>query len=89
VQRVECVGSIEPSAEPLLQNFNSAESPFMRGIDLCLFTLPASIRRMIGRQQPRTLKFLPSPRTKVFEIPYDEITTIYKRKTNDPIFLKV
>jgi hypothetical protein len=36
-----------------------------------------SIRRIIGLQQRSTFQCLPSPRTEEFEIPYDEIATIY------------
>jgi len=38
-------------------------------------------------------KCLPSPQTEEFEVPYDEIATIYLKKhysqTNDTIFLKL
>ena len=54
--------------------------------------LPSSVRRIIGQQRRNTSKFLPSSRKEEFEIPYDEIATIYLKKhyseTNDPIFLK-
>jgi len=43
--------------------------------------LPAFIRRIVGRQRRSTFKFLPSPRTEEFEIPYDEIAIIYLKKT--------
>jgi len=43
--------------------------------------LPVSIRCIIGRQQWSTFKCLPSPRTEEFEIPDDEIATIYLKKT--------
>jgi len=39
--------------------------------------LPASISRVIGRQRRSTFKFLPSPRTEEFEIPYNKIATTY------------
>ena len=42
--------------------------------------LPASIRRIIGRQRRSTFKCLPSPQTEEFEVPYDEIATIYLKK---------
>jgi len=54
--------------------------------------LPASISRIIGRERRSTFKFLPSPGTREFEIPYNEIAIIYLKKhysqTNDSIFLK-
>jgi len=53
--------------------------------------LPASIRRISGRQRRSTFKCLPSPRTEEFEVPYDETATTYLKKVilqiNDPIFL--
>ena len=59
---------------------------------LFLRMLPASVHRIIGRQRQSTFKCLPSPRMEEFEIPNDEIATIYLKKhysqTNDPIFLK-
>jgi len=54
--------------------------------------LPASMCHIIGRQRWNTFRCVPSPRTEEFEIPHDEIATIYLQKhysqTNDPIFLK-
>jgi len=52
----------------------------------------ASIRRISGQQQQSTLKCLLSQVTEEFEIPYDEIATIFLKnhylQTNDLIFLK-
>ena len=49
-----------------------------------------SIHRIIGRQWRGKFKALPFLRTEEFEIPYDEIATIYLNKkhsqTKDPIF---
>ena len=43
-------------------------------------TLPASIHRVSGQRQRSTFKWLPSPRTEQYEIPYDKIATIYLKK---------